>query len=114
MKTPVGHPLTHIPLGLGEPTKANGYILDPKINEAIIEAINAETNNGYTPSSGTVAAREAIAKKFGTEEFPINPNNVFLAFGCSGALYNAMALLCERGDRVAVAKPGFPLCQPIC
>jgi tyrosine aminotransferase len=114
MKIPVGHALPHIGLGLGEPSKANGYIVDPKINEAIIEAVNAETNNGYTAASGTVAAREAIAKKFGTEEYPINPNNIFLSFGCSGALYNAMAVLCERGDRVAVAKPGFPLCQPIC
>lgn len=110
MKIPVGHALPHLGLGLGEPSKANGFVIDPKINEAIIEAVNAEIHNGYTPASGTPAAREAVAKKFSTEEYPINPNNVILSFGCSGALYNAMAVLCERGDRIAVAKPSFPLC----
>jgi hypothetical protein len=37
MKVPTDHHLPHLGLGLGEPTKANGYILDPKINESIIE-----------------------------------------------------------------------------
>ena len=39
MKPPVDHPLPIINLGLGEPNKANGYTLDPIINEAIIEAV---------------------------------------------------------------------------
>jgi tyrosine aminotransferase len=37
-----------------------------------------------------------------------------LAFGCSGALYNAVSALCEVGDTILVPSPGFPLCQPIC
>ena len=114
MKLPVAHEKPIINLGLGEPNKANGFDLPAEINESIIEVIKAETFNGYTQASGALPAREAIAKKFGTSEHPIDPNHVFLSFGCSGALYNAMAVLCERGDRVLVAKPGFPLCQPIC
>lgn len=114
MKPPVDHPLQMINLGLGEPSKANGYMLDPTINEAIIEVITSETNNGYTQASGAAPAREAVAKKFSTAECKIDPNHVFLSFGCSGALYNAIAALCERGTRLAVARPGFPLCQPIC
>jgi tyrosine aminotransferase len=39
---------------------------------------------------------------------------VFLTFGTSGALYNAIAVLCERGTNVVVPTPGFPLYQPIC
>jgi tyrosine aminotransferase len=114
MKPPTDHPLPIINLGLGEPSKANGYVLDPKINEAIIETIQSETCNGYTEARGALPAREAVAKKFGTAEFPIDPNHVFLGFGCSGALYNAITALCETGDRILVARPGFPLCQPIC
>jgi tyrosine aminotransferase len=110
MKPPTDHPLPIINLGLGEPAKANGYELAPEINEAIIEVVRAETFNGYTQASGAQPAREAIAKKFGTPEHPIDPNHVFLGFGCSGALYNAIAVMCERGDRILVAKPGFPLC----
>lgn len=114
MKPPAEHALPIINLGLGEPSKANGFTLSPEIGAAIIDAVNSEMANGYTQASGTIQAREAIAQKFGNDEHPINPNHVFLAFGCSGAIYNAVAALCERGDRLLVAKPGFPLCQPIC
>lgn len=36
MKPNPNHDLPMINLGLGEPSKANGYVLDPRINEAII------------------------------------------------------------------------------
>jgi len=114
MKPPADHPLPMINLGLGEPSKANGFCLPKEINEAVIEVINSETSNGYTNASGTIQAREAISKKFGSEEYPIDPNHIFMAFGCSGALYNCIAALCETGTRMLVASPGFPLCQPIC
>ena len=114
MKPPQDHPLPMINLGLGEPTKANGFDLPKELGNAVIDAVNSETANSYTQASGALTAREAVAKRFSTPEKPIDPNHVFLAFGCSGALYNAMAALCESGDRILVPKPGFPLCQPIC
>lgn len=61
---PKDHELPFIGLALGEPTKANGYDLPEVINEALIEAVQSGTNNGYTPSSGTQAARKAVALKF--------------------------------------------------
>lgn len=61
---PKDHALPFIGLALGEPTKANGYDLPETINEALIEAIQSGTYNGYTPSSGTLAARKAVAAKF--------------------------------------------------
>ena len=76
----------------------------------MIAAVKSETANGYTPATGTPVAREAIAKKFSTAEFPVDPKNVIMSFGCSGALYNAIATLCEAGTRILVASPGFPLC----
>lgn len=79
MKPPTDHALPMINLGLGEPSKANGYVLDPKISEAVIEAINSGVANGYTQASGSQTAREAVAKKFSTPEHPIDPNNVFLS-----------------------------------
>lgn len=48
---------------LGEPNKANGFELPSVINEAIIEAVQSETCNGYTMSSGTMEARKAIVEK---------------------------------------------------
>lgn len=111
---PQGHALPMINLGLGEPTRANGYELPPVINQSLIDVIESETHNGYTQATGALAARQAVAEKFSTLEHPVSPNNVILSFGCSGALYNAISALCEVGDRILVPKPGFPLCQPIC
>ena len=110
MHPPKDHPLPMINLGLGEPNKANGFDLPEVINESIIEVIKGEQNNGYTQASGAAPARAAVAEKFSSDVHKIDPDHVFLAFGCSGALYNAMAVLCEVGDRVLVPKPGFPLC----
>ena len=114
LKPPQNHELSMINLGLGEPSRANGFELPEVINEAIMEIVDSQKHNGYTQASGALPARMAIAEKFGTPEHPIDPNHVFLSFGCSGSLYNAMSVLCEQGDRVLVPKPGFPLCQPIC
>lgn len=83
---PQDHPLPFIGLGLGEPSIANGFTLPSVINEAIIEAVQSGTANGYTAASGVMPARAAIAAKFSTVEHPVNPNNVFITFGCSGAL----------------------------
>lgn len=114
LRPPVGHPKKMINLGLGDPSRANGFELPHVINETIIDIIQGEAHNGYSQSTGCAPAREAIAEKFGTPEHPIDPNNVFLSFGCSGALYSAMSVMCEVGDNILVPKPGFPLCQPIC
>ena len=42
LKPPQGHALPMINLGLGEPSKANGFELPAVINEAIIEVIQSE------------------------------------------------------------------------
>lgn len=114
MKIPKEPRIPLVNLGLGEPSKANGFTLHPVINEAIIEQVKKETCNGYTMSSGIPEAKQAIAEKFGNAENPIDPNNVFLTFGTSGALYAAISVLCHRGDNILAASPGFPLFQPIC
>lgn len=75
-----------INLGLGEPSRANGFELPEVINEAITEVVNSQKCNGYTQACGALPARQAVADKFSTLEHPIDPDHVFLAFGCSGAL----------------------------
>jgi tyrosine aminotransferase len=114
LKPDPNHVLPLINLGLGEPTKANGYDVPASISEALIEAVESEKANSYTLASGTVAAKEAIAERFGTPEAPIDPKNVFLSFGTYGALYNCVSVMCERGDHILVPRPGFPFYQPIC
>jgi tyrosine aminotransferase len=101
-------------LTLGEPTKANGYPLPSIVNEAVCEVVNSEKFNGYTPSNGCLPAREAIVEKYSTEEAPFTPSDVWLTFGCSGALYSVLSAACEEGDNIVVPRPGFPLAKTIC
>lgn len=110
LKPDPNHELPMVNLGLGEPNRANGFELPAEINRAIKDVVDAETFNGYTQASGDLKARTAIATKFSTPEYPIDPNHVFLTFGCSGALYNSISVLCEPGDNILAPAPGFPLC----
>ncbi len=48
MPLPKNHPKTLCNLGLGEPSRANGFELPPAINQAIIDVIESEKHNGYT------------------------------------------------------------------
>ena len=76
--------------------------------------MQSENANGYSLASGSIEARQAVVDKFSTPEHPFTVKDVILTFGCSGALFNAIACLCDPGDNVLVPSPGFPLCQPIC
>lgn len=51
--------------------------------------------------------------RFSHPDYPFTEKEVVLAFGCSGALYNAISVLCEAGDNLVVPRPGFPLALPI-
>lgn len=84
---PKDPPIPLLNLALGEPTKKNGFPLPEGMNDVLIEKVNAETFNGYTPSNGCLEARQAIAEKFGHPDNEVDPENVFLTFGASGALF---------------------------
>ena len=54
-----------------------------------------------------------ILSRFSHPDYPFTENDVVLGFGCSGALFNSISALCEVGDNILVARPGFPLAYPI-
>jgi tyrosine aminotransferase len=106
---PKNHKLPYISLALGEPVKASGFCMPPKSKQAVINAIQCEDFNGYGPSFGTPTARAAIAAKFGTSEFPLTGNDIFLTVGSYLSLYLTFMTLCERGDNILEPEPGFPM-----
>ena len=63
-------------------------------------------DQGYWESG---ALKERIAVLYG-ERYGLHPGatQVILSMGASGALVLALALLFERGSRVALARPGYP------
>jgi len=44
-------------LTLGEPTKENGYPSPSIISSSVVDVINSQKHNGYTPSNGAPVAR---------------------------------------------------------
>lgn len=64
---------------------------------------------GYTPASGILELREAIAghhrRAHGIE---VDPDQVVVTTGSSGGFLLAFLAAFEVGDRVAMARPGYP------
>ena len=62
-----------------------------------------------------LSARKAVSDFLSNANTPsVDPNNVILTAGTSGALYTAIGSLCEVRTNILLPKPGFPLCIPIC
>ncbi len=87
-----------ISLGVGEP-----YQDTPEaIKEAGIAAIKANKTR-YNPASGSMALRQALAKKYGVE-----PKQVALASGAKPFLGSIMWSLLDEGDVIFMAGPVYP------
>ncbi|GAB2972850.1 pyridoxal phosphate-dependent aminotransferase [Nocardioides montaniterrae] len=64
---------------------------------------------GYTPAVGISELREAIAGHYGrTYDLEVSPDDVVVTTGSSGGFLLAFLAACEAGDRVAIARPGYP------
>ena len=75
------------------------------IKQAAIKAIN-EGFTKYTPSSGMLELREAIAKKFKNDNnLDYSPAEIVVSNGAKHSLYNIFQAICEKGDEVLIPAP---------
>ena len=92
-----------INLGLGQPD----FDTPVHIKEAAIRAIN-EGKTGYTTNNGIPELREAISRKFLTEnKLTYSPDQIIITAGASEALHIVMQAMVSPGDKVLLADPGF-------
>jgi aspartate/methionine/tyrosine aminotransferase len=64
---------------------------------------------GYTPATGVLELREAIAAHHRrTHGIDVDPDEVVVTTGSSGGFLLAFLAAFEVGDRVAMARPGYP------
>lgn len=64
----------------------------------------------YTPSSkGLLSAREAVATYYAEHGASISPGKIILTASTSEAYSHLFRLLCDPGDEVLIAQPGYPL-----
>jgi len=93
-----------ISLGIGEPDFAS----PPHVLEASKSALN-EGKTHYTPSSGIMELREALAKKAKNDyNLSYDPDSEVLATaGGTEAIFLALQALVNPGDEVLIPNPGF-------
>ena len=79
------------------------------VREAAHRLLDSADPLGYTNATGIAALRAAIAghhrHRYGVE---INPDDVVVTTGSSGGFLLAFLAAFESGDRVAIARPGYP------
>ena len=98
-----------ISLSIGDPTVFGNLKPSKEIIEAVKASLEAGTNNGYGPSTGFAAAREAVAKHVSVPGGQVTADDIILCSGCSCALDIAISTMANAGQNILVPRPGFPL-----
>jgi len=98
-----------ISLSIGDPTTFGNLKPAENVVEAIAESVRSGKNNGYGPSTGFPAARQAVADHVSCPGAEITADDVILCSGCSCALDLCISALANAGQNILVPCPGFPL-----
>jgi alanine-synthesizing transaminase len=94
-------------LNIGDPI-IFGFHTPPHLVEAVERAIR-DGHNGYAPSVGIPAAREAVAAECHRRGMPLDPDRVVVTAGTSEGIELALTALAGPGDDVLVPVPTYPL-----
>jgi aspartate/methionine/tyrosine aminotransferase len=91
-------------LAAGQPTAG----APEPVKEAAAKALR-EHNLGYTVQLGIPTLREAIAGHYaGQSALVVSPEDIVVTTGSSGGFLLSFLASFEPGDRVAMARPGYP------
>ena len=93
-------------LNIGDPVLF-GFRTPPHLVETVARAMR-DGHNGYTPASGIMPAREAVAAEYTSLGVPLSPDRVLLTSGTSEGIDLAISVLVDRGDEVLVPLPTYP------
>jgi alanine-synthesizing transaminase len=94
-------------LNIGDPV-AFGFQTPPHLIEAVRRAM-VDGHNGYLPSVGIPAAREAVAADYVKRGMETSADRVLITTGTSEAIDLALNALVDEGDEVLVPMPSYPL-----
>nr|CAD7588082.1 unnamed protein product [Timema genevievae] len=81
----------------------------PEVLDAVRESLGSLRYNGYAPSVGYIEAREAVARYSSSVDVTVDPKDVLLCSGCSGALDLCITALANPGQNILVPRPGFSI-----
>src|SRR3990170_6921215 len=94
-------------LNIGDPIPF-GFETPPHMIEAVTRALR-DGHNGYAPSVGIPAAREAVAPECHQRGMPVSPDRVLITSGTSEGIELALTAMAQAGDDVLVPTPTYPL-----
>jgi alanine-synthesizing transaminase len=94
-------------LNIGDPI-AFGFKTPPHLITAVERAMR-DGHNGYGPSPGIAAGREAVAAEFTSRGFPVSADRAFLTAGTSEGIELVLGALLDEGSDVLVPMPTYPL-----
>ena len=94
-------------LNIGDPV-AFGFQTPAHLIEAAARAMR-DGHNGYLPSAGIMAAREAVAADYTEKGVPTTADRVLITTGTSEAIDIVLNALVDEGDEVLVPLPTYPL-----
>ena len=94
-------------LNIGDPV-AFGFQTPAHLVETVAKAMR-DGHNGYVPSAGIPAAREAVAADYTSRGIATPPDRVLITTGTSEGIELALNALVDAGDDVLVPSPTYPL-----
>ncbi|HVZ22897.1 MAG TPA: aminotransferase class I/II-fold pyridoxal phosphate-dependent enzyme [Vicinamibacterales bacterium] len=94
-------------LNVGDPN-VFGFKTPPHLIAAVERAMR-DGHNGYGPSPGIPAAREAVAAELTGHGFPISADRALITAGTSEAIDLVLSALVDGGGDVLVPMPTYPL-----
>jgi alanine-synthesizing transaminase len=94
-------------LNIGDPV-AFGFHTPPHLIE-VVERAMRDGHNGYGPSPGIAAGRDAVAAEYTSRGFPVTPDRTFLTAGTSEGIELALGALVDETSDVLVPLPTYPL-----
>src|ERR1700733_1838403 len=97
-----GRPVVH--MEVGQPAAGA-----PATAIAAVRAVLGSRPRGYTWALGIASLRRRIARAYSEwHGLDVDPDRIVVTTGSSAGFMLAFLALCEPGDRVAVALPGYP------
>ena len=105
-----GHDI--LKLNIGDPIAYPGLPTPQHMVDAYANAVR-EGRNGYSPSYGIPALREAIASDEREKGWPATPDDIYVCHGVTEALQILFAGVLEEGDVVLAPGPIIPRTWPI-
>ncbi|KAK4782285.1 hypothetical protein SAY86_016387 [Trapa natans] len=99
-----------ISLGMGDPSAYSCFHPPDVAQHAVVETLQSDMFNGYSPTVGLPQTRRAIAEYLSKDlPYKLSSDDVFVTSGCTQAIDVALALLACPGANILLPRPGFPI-----